>query len=68
MDYDSPTEFNSSNFLGHFLFGINSNHIKHVISDGRLILENRQITTTDENEILERSRKLSVKLWERMRK
>jgi putative selenium metabolism protein SsnA len=68
LDYDSPTEFNSSNFLGHFLFGINSNHIKHVISDGRLILENRQITTIDENEVLERSRKLSVKLWERMRK
>ncbi|MBK7096425.1 MAG: amidohydrolase family protein [Saprospiraceae bacterium] len=67
LDYDTPTEFNSSNFLGHFLFGINSNHIKHVISDGRLILENRQLTTVDENEILEQSRKLSVKLWERMR-
>ena len=68
LDYDSPTEFNSSNFLGHFLFGINSNHIKHVISNGRLIVENRQITTVDENEIFTRSRKLSVKLWERMRK
>jgi cytosine/adenosine deaminase-related metal-dependent hydrolase len=68
LDYDSPTEFNSSNFLSHFLFGLNSNHIQHVISDGRLIVENRQITTIDENEILESSRKLSVKLWERMGK
>ncbi len=67
LDYDSPTEFNQSNFLGHFLFGLNSNHILHVISNGKLIVENRKITTVNENEILERSRKLSVKLWERMR-
>ena len=68
LDYDTPTDFNSSNFLGHFLFGLNTNHILHVISDGKLIVENRQIKSVDENEILERSRKLSVKLWESMRK
>ncbi len=68
LDYDSPTEFNSSNFLGHFLFGLNSNHIQHVISDGNLIVEDRKIINVNENEILDRSRKLSLKLWEKMRK
>ena len=68
LDYDSPTEFNSSNFLGHFIFGLNSNHIQHVISDGKLIVEDRKIINVNENEILDRSRKLSLKLWEKMRK
>lgn len=67
LDYDTPTEFNSSNFLGHFLFGINSNHIQHVISNGKLIIENRKLSLVNEDEILERSRKLSVKLWDKMR-
>lgn len=67
LDYDTPTEFNTSNFLGHFLFGINSNHIQHVISDGKIIVKNRQLTNVDENDILEKSRKLSVKLWQRMK-
>jgi cytosine/adenosine deaminase-related metal-dependent hydrolase len=67
LDYDTPTEFNTSNFFGHFLFGINSNHIQHVISDGKIIVKNRQLTNVDENDILEKSRKLSVKLWQRMK-
>ncbi|MDV7399477.1 hypothetical protein RZS08_49145, partial [Arthrospira platensis SPKY1] len=28
LNYDSPTELNSSNFFGHFIYGLNSNHIE----------------------------------------
>jgi cytosine/adenosine deaminase-related metal-dependent hydrolase len=66
LDYDSPTEFNRNNFFGHFLFGINSNHIKHVISDGKLIVKDRIIQTVNEEEILQESRKVSLKLWKKM--
>jgi cytosine/adenosine deaminase-related metal-dependent hydrolase len=66
LDYDSPTEINKDNFLGHFLFGINSNHITHVISDGKLIVKNRIIQTVDEEDILKTSRKLSKILWKKM--
>ncbi|MEA3444841.1 MAG: amidohydrolase family protein [Bacteroidota bacterium] len=67
LDYDSPTEFNQDNFLGHFIFGLNSNHIQHVISKGKIIVENRKIQTVDENEILKFSREQSLRLWERMK-
>jgi len=68
LDYDSPTEINASNFLGHFLFGINSNHIMHVISNGKLIVKNRKLQTVNEEEILKVSRKLASKLWDKMKK
>ncbi len=35
LDYNSPTEINQNNFLGHFVFGINSNHVCDVISNGK---------------------------------
>ncbi|MFH1118913.1 MAG: amidohydrolase family protein [Bacteroidota bacterium] len=67
LDYDTPTPFNSSNFLGHFLFGIEARHVLHVISDGKLIVENGHITTVDETEILKEARIQAERLWKRMR-
>lgn len=68
LDYDSPTEFNQNNFLGHFLFGIEAKHVQHVISNGKLIVKDKNITTVNEDEILKYSQELSVKLWEKMKK
>ena len=66
LDYDSPTPFNKDNFLGHFLFGLESAHISHVISRGKLIVEAGKILTADEPEILKESRVQAKRLWERM--
>ena len=52
IDYDTPTEFNSDNFLGHFIFGLESKQFRHVISSGELIIKDFKIQTVDENEIL----------------
>lgn len=68
LDYDSPTEFNQNNFLGHFLFGIEAKHVQHVISNGKLIVKDKQITTVNEEEVLKNSKELSIKLWEKMKK
>jgi len=68
LDYNSPTELNCENFLSHFVYGINSMHISHVISNGKLIIENRQITTIDEEKEFEFARKQSLKLWKAMQK
>lgn len=68
LDYDSPTEINKNNFLGHFIFGINSNHVNDVISNGKLIVKNRKIQTVDESKILDFSREQSLKLWKKMKK
>jgi putative selenium metabolism protein SsnA len=68
LDYDTPTPFNTSNFFGHFVFGLESKHIQHVISQGRLIVENRKILTVDEEKILADARIQAERLWSKMRK
>jgi cytosine/adenosine deaminase-related metal-dependent hydrolase len=67
LDYDTPTEINQSNFLGHFLFGIEAKHVQHVISGGKLIVKDRKVTTVNEEEILEFSKEQATRLWERMK-
>jgi len=68
LDYDSPTEINSTNFYSHFLFGFESRDVQHVVSNGKIIVKDRQLANVNENEILEFARKESKKLWERMKK
>jgi cytosine/adenosine deaminase-related metal-dependent hydrolase len=66
LDYKTPTEINKDNFAGHFIFGIESSHVRHVISGGRLIVRDRCIQNVDEEDILINSRKLATKLWKKM--
>ena len=66
LDYDAPTEINEGNFLGHFIYGIDSRHVESVIANGRLIVENRRLTTVDEGEILGIAREMADKLWRKM--
>ncbi|MBU3914776.1 amidohydrolase family protein [bacterium] len=67
LDYDTPTEINKDNFLGHFVFGIESKHVESVIANGKLIVKNRKLLTMNEEEILSLSRKKSVELWRRLK-
>jgi cytosine/adenosine deaminase-related metal-dependent hydrolase len=68
LDYDSPTDINESNFLGHFVYGIDARHVESVISAGKLIVENKKLLTEAEEEILAFSREMGKKLWEKMQK
>ncbi|MDP1622838.1 MAG: amidohydrolase family protein [Bacteroidales bacterium] len=67
LDYDPPTPMSAENFYGHFLFGIESSHISHVISQGRLIVEDGRVVTVDEKKVLEVSRKQARRLWQKMK-
>jgi cytosine/adenosine deaminase-related metal-dependent hydrolase len=66
LDYDTPTEINQENFLGHFVYGLESTHVQSVISNGKLIVKNRELVSTDENEILAFSRAMGNKLWRKL--
>ena len=66
LDYDSPTPLTAENFYGHFLFGIESRHVAHVISQGRLIVEDGKVLTVDEKAICEESCRQAKRLWSRM--
>jgi cytosine/adenosine deaminase-related metal-dependent hydrolase len=67
LDYDSPTEINPENFLGHFIYGLESAHVQSVISNGRLIVHNRKLVSADENEILAFARAMGNKLWRKLK-
>lgn len=67
LDYDTATEINQDNFLGHFIFGLRSNHVEHVISDGKLIVKNRIITQVNESDILLEAQTRAKDLWKKMK-
>lgn len=67
MDYNPPTPFNSHNFIGHFLYGLESKNVCHVISQGKMIVKDKEIVTVNEPEILQESRRQAERLWKKMR-
>ena len=66
LDYDSPTEMNDTNFLGHFIFGLTARHVKHVISNGKLIVNNGIVQTVNEAEIQLFTKEQAKRLWSKL--
>jgi len=66
LDFDSPTELTSDNFLGHFVYGLESRHVDTVICKGKLIVENRLVVNVDEAEVMAFAREMGKKLWHKM--
>lgn len=66
LDYNTPTLMNQDNFLGHFVFGIESSHVDCVISSGKLIVENKTLLSANEEGILEFAKEMGTKLWEKL--
>jgi len=66
LDYQPHTHFSTENFLNHFINGIDASNVQHVISQGKLIVKNREVITVNEAELKAKSRGLSKKLWDKM--
>jgi cytosine/adenosine deaminase-related metal-dependent hydrolase len=66
LDYNTPSEINSDNFAGHFIFGLTSGHVQHVVSNGKLIVRDRKILTVNEPEILKEAQRCASTLWKKM--
>ncbi|MBS4014647.1 MAG: amidohydrolase family protein [Bacteroidetes bacterium] len=66
LDYKTATEINQNNFLGHFIFGLNSNHVNDVISNGKLVVKDRKIMMVDEVAILVEAQKHGKRLWRKL--
>jgi cytosine/adenosine deaminase-related metal-dependent hydrolase len=67
LDYDTPTPINTGNFYGHFVFGLESGHVQHVISNGKLVVEDRKVLNVNEDKILADARIQAERLWAGMR-
>ena len=66
LDYDTPTEVTPENFAGHFVYGLDARHVHTVIAQGRVIVEDRRVTTVDEAEVMARAREQGSRLWKRL--
>lgn len=66
LDYDPPTDLTQDNFLGHFVYGVDGRHVESVISQGKVLVEDRKITTVDEKEVLSYAREMGRKLWAKL--
>jgi putative selenium metabolism protein SsnA len=66
LGYRSPTPLTSRNLLGHFLFGMNSSMIEHVIVGGNRVVWDKQLIGIDEDEVVKNASRVAKKLWGRM--
>jgi cytosine/adenosine deaminase-related metal-dependent hydrolase len=66
LDYDTPTEITSENFTGHFIYGLESGHVRSVIAQGKVIVDEGRITSVDEAEILAYAREQGLRLWKKL--
>ena len=66
LEYASPTPLTSRNLHGHFLFGMNSTMIQHVIVNGDWIVWNKQLVGIDEDAVMRKAAAVAKKLWSRM--
>jgi cytosine/adenosine deaminase-related metal-dependent hydrolase len=66
LDYDTPTPINKDNFLGHFFYGMSSGHVRHLVSQGKLILKDRKHACLNEDEILAESKVQAKRLWAKL--
>jgi putative selenium metabolism protein SsnA len=67
LDYGSPTPLHSSNFAGHYLFGLSAAHVRDVMVAGRWVLRDRRSALIDEDGLSARCRAAARRLWDGMR-
>ena len=65
VDYDPPTPMTSNNLNGHILFGMAGLSVVTTVINGRIVMQDRQISLADEKEVFARARSLAAELWRR---
>ncbi len=66
LDYAPPTPIDAANWPAHAVYGLSRADVRHVIRQGRLLVEDRVVTTVDEEEVLAHARAQARRLWARL--
>ncbi|MHC4767954.1 MAG: amidohydrolase family protein [Planctomycetota bacterium] len=64
LDYQPPTPVTSDNWPAHVVYGLAARHVRTVISDGRVIVDEDRVLPVDEMAILDEARRQAIRLWE----
>jgi cytosine/adenosine deaminase-related metal-dependent hydrolase len=65
-DYRPATALDSANAVGHFIFALGPQHVRHVLAAGRWALRDHVAVQIDEPEARRRAVPLARALWSRM--
>lgn len=66
LDYQPPTPFDGSTFLGHMAFGVPHAPVDTTVVGGDVLMENKELKLAiDEAEVAAHARELASKLWDR---
>lgn len=68
VDYDPLTPMDEKNLNSHILFGVNGSMVTTTICNGEILMRDRQLVNIDKKAVMEESRKVSQKLWDRINK
>jgi putative selenium metabolism protein SsnA len=66
LDYQSPTPLIPENLAWHLAFGMSSASVESVMVNGRFVIRDRR-SPLDEQDLYERARIASEKLWDKLR-
>jgi putative selenium metabolism protein SsnA len=66
LDYDPPAPLGADELAAHWIYGLSSARVRHVVVNGELVLRDRVPTRVDPAEIALEARRAARVLWERM--
>ena len=66
LDYAPPTPLTPGNLPWHLIFGADGTHITHTIASGKVLMQDRRLTTLDEAAIMAQAREHAAAVWRRI--
>jgi len=66
VDYQPTTPLTEGNFSWHIIFGVDGTGVDTTIVGGRVLMQDKELLTLDEEEICAKSREWAGKLWKRV--
>lgn len=66
LEYHPFTPLTASNLPWHMIFGLHGGLVTHTICGGRVLMQDRQLVTLDEEAICARAREVAARTWQRL--
>ncbi len=65
LDYQAPTPITAGNLPWQLIFGVDGEHVRTTIVNGRVLMRDRELVGLDEERIHAEARRLAAGLWKR---
>jgi len=66
LDYSAPTPLVEGNVAGHWVFGIESRHVRDVLVAGEIVVADRQLARVDQDKLAADGSLQAARLWDRL--